>query len=136
MRLQSIVGSCLLCLIAVGCSSNTGADARKKTDLSNTVFPAPTAADVTAYQTQPAEDAPRPLGFLLTRESIIRIESGQRFSLFELSGRPIALSLSKAQLQDSFPRLHRAYESAVAESQTGSVTIDASTNVPQMEVFK
>lgn len=137
---RQIVSLWLLCLIAAGCNSSrekvAGADVCTSTDSSDTVSPDSAAANLAAWPAAIAGDTPGSFGFLQTRNSIIRLEAGPRFSLFELGGHPIALSLSKAEFRETFPRLYRAYESAVAESQTGSVTIDASTNVPQIEVFK
>ncbi len=140
MAWRQTVSLWLLCLIAAGCNSPrekvAGADVCTSTDSSNTVSPDSAAANLTGWRAAIAGDTPGSFGFLQTRNSIIWLEAGPRFSLFELGGHPIALSLSKAEFRESFPGLYRAYENAVARCHAESVTIDASTNVPQIDVFK
>ncbi len=105
MNAQKTIFLCLICLIAVGCSSDLKTTSEQRTTLKN-------AAN---------------LGSLRTRNLIIRLEKGDKFSILELSGRPIALSLSKTEFQEQFPRLYEDFETAIADSETvDSVIIDAS----------
>ena len=104
MNTQKIVLLCLICLIAVGCSSDLKTTSYQRTTLNNAAS----------------------LGSLQTRNQIIRLETGGKFSILELSGRPIALSLSKTEFQKQFPRLYEDFETAIAGNKTGGFIIDAS----------
>jgi hypothetical protein len=104
MNTQKIILLCLICLIAVGCSS----------DLKNT-----------PYQSTTLKKAAN-LGSIRTRNLIICLETGEKFSILELSGRPIALSMSKTEFQKQFPRLYEDFETAIADNKTGDFIIDAS----------
>jgi len=76
------------------------------------------------------------LGSLQTRDRIIRIETDGIFSVFELNGRPLALSLNKSEFQNKFPQLYRDYEKAVASGELEEITPDASLTTPPAEAFK
>lgn len=112
MKVREISLLCLICTIATGCSSNLKTTGCQKTTFSNAAS----------------------LGFLQTRNQIIRLEMGGKFSILELSGNPIALSLSKAEFQTGFPKLYEAFETAIAGSEAGDVIIDASMNTPRIRI--
>ena len=79
-------------------------------------------------------DASDSLGSLRTRDVVVRLETGQRFSLFATDGSPIAVSLGKAEFQRRFPRVYHEYEKAVAAGELGDITIDASAHTPDAEI--
>jgi len=62
------------------------------------------------------------LGSLHGRKVIIRLESGSEFSILDLEGNAIALSLSKSDFQARYPKLFEEFKTVLAEA----VTIDAS----------
>jgi len=66
------------------------------------------------------------LGFLQTRKRIIRLETGGKFSILDLSGDPTSMSLSRSEFQEKFPRLYKNFETAIAAGVTEDITIDAS----------
>ena len=70
------------------------------------------------------------LGSLHTRNCIIRLEAGGRFSILAPDGNVVALSLSKSEFQDKFPQLYDVYETAVAGDGAEGIIIDASLNTP------
>jgi len=76
------------------------------------------------------------LGSLQTRDKIIRIEIDGSFSIFELNGRPLALSLNKSEFQNKFPQLYRDYEKAVANGELKNITPDASLTTTSPELLK
>ena len=93
-----------MCIIVVGCSSNI---------------------NTTCCQKMTLNDAAS-LGSLQTRNRIIRLETGGKFSILELSGNPIAVSLNRAEFQKQFPRLYEDFETTIAGNETGDLIIDAS----------
>ncbi len=66
------------------------------------------------------------LGSLHGRKVIVRLESGSEFSILDLEGNPIALSLSKSDFQARFPKLFEEFETAVADTKRQEIIIDAS----------
>jgi hypothetical protein len=105
MDSRKTIHLCLICLIAVGCSCGLETASDQRTTLKN-------AANI---------------GSLRTRNLIIRLERGDKYSILELSGRPIALSLSKTEFQEQFPRLYEDFETAIADSEpVDFIMIDAS----------
>ena len=76
------------------------------------------------------------LGSLQMREKVIRIETDGNFSVFELNGRALALSLNKSEFQNKFPQLYRDYEKAVANGELTNITPDASLTTTSPEFLK
>ena len=76
------------------------------------------------------------LGSLQTREKIIQLETGGKFSILDLNGSPVALSLSKPEFQEKFPLLFRDFEKAIANGELEGITPDASTAKPGNEILK
>ena len=72
------------------------------------------------------------LGSLQTRNHIIRLETGSKFSILDLSGLPIASSLTKAEFQEKFPQLYKDFETAIAKIEAGDIILDASMNTPHI----
>ena len=66
------------------------------------------------------------LGTLQTRNNIIRLETGDKYSVLDLQGNPVASSLTKQQFQEKFPQLYNDLEKAIAN---GEITIDASAQM-------
>ncbi|MBN2182200.1 MAG: hypothetical protein JW715_09820 [Sedimentisphaerales bacterium] len=60
------------------------------------------------------------------------LKSGN-FSVLDLNGRPLALSLSKSEFQEKFPQLYQDYEKAIANE---DITSDASLTTPKTEILK
>lgn len=85
---------------------------------------------------QTAPNDGKSLGSLQTRDRIIRIGTDGNFSIFELNGRALALSLNKSEFQNKFPQLYRDYEKAVANGQLDKITPDASLTTTSPEVLK
>ena len=56
------------------------------------------------------------LGSLHTRDHVIRLEAGQRYSVFTADGQMLAQSLDVAQFQQQFPDLYEDLEKAVADT--------------------
>jgi len=104
----------ILCTIAIGCSSNSE----------------------TIYTQKITLDDSGNIGSLQTRNYIIRLETGSKFSVFELSGKPIALSLNKTEFQNKFPKLYKDLETAVAKIAAGDIIIDASMNPTEIQLFE
>ena len=109
MSIRETTLLCVLCTIAFGCSSNS---------------------ETTCYQKVTLNDSGK-IGSLQTRNHIIRLEIGSKFSVLELSGNPIALSLSKTVFQNQFPKLFKDFETAVAKIESGEIVIDASMNTAE-----
>ena len=95
---------CILCIVVIGCSSNSETSCCQKVTLN--------------YSGN--------IGFLQTRNHIIRLETSDKFSVFELSGKPIVLSLNKTEFRNKFPKLYKDFETTVAKIATGEIIIDAS----------
>ncbi len=76
------------------------------------------------------------LGTLQTREKIIRLETDGKFSILDLNGRPLALSLSKLEFQEKFPLLFKDFEKAIAHGELENITPDASLTTPKTEILK
>ena len=76
------------------------------------------------------------LGTLQTREKIIRLETDGKFSILDLNGSPVALSLSKLDFQEKFPQLFQDYEKAIANGELENITPDASLSKPETEILK
>jgi hypothetical protein len=74
--------------------------------------------------------------FIIVSTEVIRIETDGNFSIFELNGRALALSLNKTEFKNKFPQLYRDYEKAVANGQLENVTPDASLTITSLEVIK
>ena len=104
MNAQKILLLCLICSITIGCSSNPETTCGQKVLLNNDGS----------------------LGSLQTRNHIIRLEIGEKFSILDLSGNPIALFLNKAELQKGYPRLYKDFETAIADIESGYSILDAS----------
>jgi hypothetical protein len=85
---------------------------------------------------QTALNGGKSLGSLQTREKVIRIETDGNFSIFELNGRTLALSLNKSEFQNKFPQLYRDYEKAVASGELANIAPDASLTTTSPEVLK
>ena len=106
MTMRKIILMCTVCAIVVGCSSNLKTTSCQKTTLGNVAS----------------------LGSLHSKNRIIRLEVGGKFSILEPSGNIIALSLNNAEFQEKFPQLYEAFETAIAGGEAGDITIDASVN--------
>ena len=63
------------------------------------------------------------LGSFQTRDRIIRLETNSRYSILDMAGRTLALSITKSEFQEKFPLLYQDFEKALAN---GEITIDAS----------
>lgn len=104
MNRQESILLFILCTIAIGCSSNS---------------------EIICCQKVTLNDSGN-IGSLQTRNRIIRLETAGKFSVFELSGKPVALSLNKTEFQNKFPKLYKDFETAVAKIESGEIIIDAS----------
>lgn len=101
----------ILCTIAIGCSSNS---------------------ENFCYQKITWNDSGG-IGSLQTRNRIIRMEAAGKLSVFELSGKPVALAMNKTEFQNKFPKLYKDFQTAVAKIETGEIIIDASMNSKEIE---
>ncbi len=61
------------------------------------------------------------------------METTGKFSVLELSGKPVALSMNKTQFQNKFPKLYKAFETAVAKFESGEIIIDASMDSKEIQ---
>lgn len=114
MNIRQIIILLAAALILTGCSEDTQ----------------------TMHSQKAALNGGKTLGSLQTRDRIIRIETNGNFSIFELNGRLLALSLNKSEFQNTFPQLYRDYEKAVANGQLTNITPDASLTSPKTEILK
>ena len=85
---------------------------------------------------QTALNSGKSLGTLQTREKIIRLETDGKFSILDLNRRPVAVSLSKSELQEQFPQFYQDYEKATADREGENIIPDASLTMPETEILK
>ncbi len=111
MNTQKSLLLIILCTIAIGCSSDSEKISYQKITLND-------SGDI---------------GSLQTRNHIIRMETAGKFSVFELSGKPLSLSMNKTQFQNKFPKLYKAFETAVAKIESGEIIIDASMGSTEIQ---
>ena len=104
----------ILCTISIGCSSDS---------------------EKICYQKITLNDSGN-IGSLQTRNHIIRMETAGKFSVFELSGKPLTLSMNKTEFQNKFPKLYKNVETAVAKIESGEIIIDASMGSTEIELFQ
>ena len=114
MTTQKSILLFILCTIAIGCSPNSEKICSQKITLND-------SGDI---------------GSLQTRNHIIHLETAGKFSVFELSGKPVALSMDKTQFQNKFPKLYKNFETAVAKIESGEIIIDASMNSKEIQLLQ
>ena len=114
MNTQKSILLFILCTIAIGCSSDS---------------------EKISYQKITLNDSGN-IGSLKTRNHIIRLETAGKFSVLKLSGKPVALSMNKTQFQNKFPKLYKAFETAVAKIESGEIIIDASMNSKEIQLLQ
>ena len=124
MTQREIIALCLMSVIVVGCSTNDEISIRDKANLDSTSSLNSEMKDASITQSQLIMDHKPSLGSLHSRKLIIRMEAGGKFSILEIDGSPIALSLSKTEFQREFPQLYKEFDTAIAGIKTGKAFLD------------
>ena len=114
MSTQKSILLFILCTIAIGCSPDSEKIYSQKVTLNDSGG----------------------IGSLQTRNHIILLETAGKFSVFELSGKPVALSLNKTEFQNKFPKLYKDFETAVAKIESGEIIIDASMKSKEIQLLQ
>ncbi len=126
MAQREIIALCLMSVIVVGCSTNDETSIRDRANLDSTSSLNSEMKDASITQSQLIMDHKLSLGSLHSRKLIICMETGGKFSILEINGSPIALSLNKTEFQREFPQLYKEFETAIAGTKAGEVILDCS----------
>ena len=120
-----IISLCMVCVIVIGCSSYPQSNHSQEANSDRTIHLNSAAEDTAVTQSGINTDDTLVLGYLRTRKLLVRLETGGKFSFFELSGYPIVLSLNKIEFREKFPRLYDTFVKGIADGELGNIVIYA-----------